>query len=419
MGTSKKLSAKRVESVTEPGRYGDGDGLWLQVTKIGDNTTKAWIYRFMLDRRARHMGLGAFPLFGLADARKRRDDAAKLIADGIDPIEHRNAQKAAIAAENAKALTFKECGEDYIEAHKSGWKSAKHEEQWRATLETYVYPVIGRLQVGDVEQSHILKILKPMWNTKTETASRVRGRIEKVLDRAKALKLRKGENPARWIGNLDQLLPAKSQVNPVRHHPALPYRDLPSFMEKLRARHGFSAKALEFTILTVARTNDTIGAKRSEIDGQEKLWTIPAARIKGKKGHRRRDHVVPLSDAALSILKDLPTDVDYVFPGESEGGGLSNMAMAEMLKAMGYSGDVATVHGFRSTFKDWCSEQTAYPNELSEMAMAHTVSDKVEAAYRRGDMREKRRRLMDDWAEFCASKPADANNVVPIRSAAQ
>lgn len=413
MGRStNKLSVKFIERKDlKPGLYGDGNGLYLQVS---NRETKAWVFRFMMAGRARKMGLGEVARVKLADARKKATAAHSLVVDGIDPIQERDDRKAKTLAENAKSMTFKECALGYIEAHRSGWKSPKHAGQWEATLKTYAYPVIGNLPVSSIEDAHILKILQPIWNTKTETASRVRGRIEKVLDRARALKLRSGENPARWNGHLDQLLPAKSQVKPVRHHPALPYRELPAFMAKLRKREGVSARALEYTILTIARTNDTIGAKWPEIDKQEKLWTVPKERVKGKKGARKRDHVVPLSDHALAILEDLPRDGEYVFPGGNEGEGLSNMAMAELLKEMGYAGDMATVHGFRSTFKDWCSEQTAYPNELSEMAMAHTVSDKVEAAYRRGDMREKRVRLMADWATYCQSKPIAGNNVFAI-----
>jgi integrase len=408
-----KLSVKFVErNDLKPGLYGDGNGLYLQVSA---QETKAWVFRFMMAGRARKMGLGEVARVKLADARKKATAAHSLVVDGIDPIEERNARKATAAVEQAKATSFKECAEGYIEAHKSGWKSDKHAGQWRATLETYAYPIIGSLPVGSIEDGHVMKILQPIWTTKTETANRVRGRIEKVLDRAKVLKLRTGDNPARWKGHLDHLLPAKSQVAPVEHHPALPYRELPDFMAKLRQREGVSARALEFTILTIARTGDTIGAKQSELDLKEKLWTVPAERVKGKKGARKRDHVVPLSKQALAILDDLPDAGDFVFPGGVEGRGLSNMAMAELLKEMGYSSEVATVHGFRSTFKDWCSEQTAYPNEMSEMAMAHTVSDKVEAAYRRGDMREKRRRLMNDWAKFCDSKGLTGNNVVSIR----
>jgi integrase len=411
-----KLSVKFTEKKDlKPGLYGDGNGLYLQVS---NTKTKAWVFRFMIAGRARKMGLGDFERVTLVDARKKAMAAHSLVVDGIDPIEERDARKAAVAVEKAKAMTFKECAEGYIQAHQSGWKSPKHASQWTATLATYAYHVIGALPVGAVDEAHVMKILQPIWNTKTETASRVRGRIEKILDRAKALKLRTGENPARWGGHLDQLLPRRSQVAPVEHHAALPYVDIPAFVAKLRQRDSVSARALEFTILTAARTGDTIGAKRHEIDASEKLWTVPAARLKGKKGGRKRDHAVPLTDRALAILEDLPVDGDFVFPGGKEGKGLSNMALAEALKDLGYSPTVATVHGFRSTFKDWCSEQTAYPNEMSEMALAHTVADKVEAAYRRGDLREKRRRLMQDWADFCGSAPrGESANVVPMRVA--
>jgi integrase len=403
-----KLSTKFTEkNDLKPGLYGDGGGLYLQVSRF---ETKAWVFRYMMAGRARKMGLGDFELVSLKEARKKRDAAYAQVVDGIDPIEDRGARKAAHAAEKAKAVTFKECAEGYIAAHESSWKSEKHAGQWAATLETYAYPVIGILPVQMIETAHVMKIVEPIWNTKTETASRVRGRIEKVLDRAKALKLRKGENPAAWRGHLDQLLPAKSQVSPVENHPALPYGELPAFMAKLRAKDGVSARALEFTILTVARTGDTIGATRKEIDSAEKLWTVPAARVKGKKGARKRDHVVPLTEQALAALNAVPIEGDYLFPGGKEGAGLSNAAMSELLKGMGYDPSVATVHGFRSTFKDWAGDLTAYPNEMSEMAMAHTVDDKVEAAYRRSDMREKRRRMMADWAAYCIGK----NNAIHV-----
>jgi integrase len=409
-----KLSVKFVDrNDLEPGLYGDGNGLYLQVSK---QKTKAWVFRFMINLRPRKMGLGDIASVSLKEARKKAHDARLKVIDGIDPIQERDDRRAARYAEKAKATTFKECAEGYIEAHKSGWKSDKHAGQWRATLETYAYPVIGQLDIGAIETAHILKILQPIWNGKTETASRVRGRIEKVLDRAKALKLRAGENPAAWRGHLDHLLPAKSQVAPVEHHPALPYRQLPAFMAKLRKRDGVSVRALEFTILTVARSGDTLGAKWQEIDKREKLWTVPADRVKGKKGARRRDHVVPLTHRALTILEDLPRDSDFIFPGGREDGGLGNVVMAYVLKEMGYSAHVATVHGFRSTFKDWVSEQTSYPNELSEMVMAHTVSDRVESAYRRGDMRDRRRRLMEDWTAYCDGKSVGGDNVVAMRS---
>lgn len=407
-----KLSVKFTEKPDlKPGLYGDGGGLYLQVS---DRQTKAWVFRFMMAGRARKMGLGDFDLVPLKDARKKREAAYGLVVDGVDPIDERATRKAALSAETAKALAFEQCAEGYIEAHKAGWKSAKHAGQWLATLKTYAYPVIGKLPVQMVETAHVMKIIEPIWKDKTETASRVRGRIEKVLDRAKALKLRTGENPAAWRGNLDQLLPAKSQVSPVENHPALPYAELPAFMAKLRAKEGVSARALEFTILTVARTGDTIGATRRELDRGEKLWTVPAARVKGKKGARKRDHAVPLTKQALAALDAVPVEGSYLFPGGKEATGLSNAAMSELLKGMGYAPDYATVHGFRSTFKDWAGDLTAYPNEMSEIAMAHTVDDKVEAAYRRSDMRERRRRMMADWAAYCDGKAIGGSNVVKI-----
>ncbi len=396
-----KLSVKFTEKDDlKPGLYGDGGGLYLQVS---DSQTKAWVFRFMIAGRARKMGLGDFDLVSLKEARKKRDAAYGLVVDGVDPIADRKARKAAQQAESAKALTFKQCAESYITANKSGWKSEKHAGQWESTLKTYAYPTIGDLPVQMIETAHVMKIIEPIWTTKTETASRVRGRIEKVLDRAKALKIRSGENPAAWRGNMEQLLPPKSQVAPVENFPALPYAELPAFMAKLRAKKGVSARALEFTILTVARTGDTIGATGQEINKAEKLWTVPAARVKGKKGARKRDHVVPLSKQALAALEAVPAEGDFIFPGGKEDAGLSNAAMSELLKGMGYSPDVATVHGFRSTFTDWVADETDYPNEMSELAKAHTVSDKVERAYRRGNMREKRRRMMADWAAYCAS----------------
>jgi integrase len=402
--TANRLSVKFVEkSDLKPGLYGDGNGLYLQVS---DRRTKAWVFRFMMAGRARKMGLGDFDRVKLADARKKATAAHMLVVDGVDPIEERNARKSEVMAAAAKATTFRECARKYLEAKRPGWKSLKYAKLVEAQLERYAYPVIGSLDVGAIDDGHVMKILEPIWNKKNATASRLRGDIEKILDRAKALKLRSGENPARWVGHLNQLLLAKSQVAPVRHHPAMPYSQLPAFMEKLRQRNSVSARALEYTILTCARTQDTIGGKWFEIDAGERLWTVPKERVKGKKGARRRDHVVPLSGAAMEILGDLPRADDFLFPGNKEGKGLSNMAMAELLKDMGVSPEVATVHGFRSTFKDWAAEQTHYPNELSEMAMAHTVSDKVEAAYRRGDMREKRRQLMTDWAAFCGGGAA-------------
>ncbi|MGY4312870.1 tyrosine-type recombinase/integrase [Bradyrhizobium sp. JR3.5] len=401
-----------------PGLYGDGDGLYLQVSprnptpKDKRRITKAWVFRFMIAGVARKMGLGDYDRVSLADARKKAAAAHLLVVDGIDPIADRDVRKAAQAAEKAKALTFKECAEGYIAAHRSGWKNAKHAAQWTSTLETYAYPIIGSLPVQMVETAHITKILQPIWTEKTETANRVRGRIEKVLDRAKVLELRTGENPARWRGHLDQVLPAKSQVAPVVHHPALPYPEIPDFMAKLRARNSISARALEFTILTAARTGDTIGGKVGEIDKAAKLWIVPKDRLKGKRGARKRDHVVPLSKQVLTVLETAPREGEYLFPGSEKGAGLSNAAMSELLKGMGYKPEYATVHGFRSSFRDWCGDMTSYPNEMAEIALSHTVSDKVEAAYRRSNMLERRRRLMQDWADYCASIPRAKTDIV-------
>jgi integrase len=397
------------------GFHCDGGGLYLSVKPLkagGEGVSRSWIFRYRRAGRLRDLGLGPITTVGLAAARERARGARQGLLDGIDPIEERQAARVAAAVTAARRMTFEQCAESYIEANRSGWKNEKHAGQWRATLLNYAYPVIGSLPVDVVETLHVMQILQPVWNTKTETASRVRGRIEKVLDRAKALKLRSGDNPARWTGHLDQLLPKRSQVAPVEHHEALPYAELPQFMTELRRLDSLSARALEFTILTAARTGDTIGAVRSEIDRKEGLWTVPAGRLKGKKGARMRDHVVPLSDRALQILEGLSEGPsEYLFAND-DGSPLSNMAMLECLRGLRPG---LTVHGCRSTFKDWCSEVTAFPNEMSEMALAHAVADKVEAAYRRGDMREKRRRLMDDWATFANRPASSASKIVPIR----
>jgi integrase len=430
-----KLTALQVTKAKAAGMFGDGGGLYLQITGGGKKQiAKSWIFRYRLNGHlskagkplAREMGLGSLANWTLAEARERARQQRQLLDRGFDPIEAREAHEAAAALAKAQMVSFEQCAKDYIRDHRAGWKNAKHADQWTSTLKTWVYPIIGGLSVGGITTDLVLKVLKQpvdkkdpdgptFWIARTETASRVRGRIENVLDWAYASKLREGENPARWKGLLDQLLPDRSTVAPVEHHKALPYADLPRFMAELRRRNSLSARALEHTILTAARTSDTIGAARTEFDREEGLWTVPAARLKGRRGRRKRDHVVPLSDRVLAILDDLPQDTEYLFAHE-DGAPLSNMAMLELLQGMGFGEDL-TVHGFRSTFKDWCSEQTGYPNELSEMALTHTVSDKVEAAYRRGDMRDKRRRLMADWAAYCERLPKAAEaNIVPLRA---
>ncbi|HEX2654103.1 MAG TPA: integrase arm-type DNA-binding domain-containing protein [Xanthobacteraceae bacterium] len=428
--TGGRLKALEVTKLKNPGMYGDGGGLYLQIAKGG---SKSWIFRYRFKGHtskagrplAREMGLGSAGTFTLAEARERAREKRQLLADGIDPIEQRKSQEMAATLAKAQMVPFQDCAKEYIKAHRSGWKSEKHAKQWTSTLETWVYPIIGSLAVSGITTDLVLKILEQpisdeldaptFWTARTETANRVRGRVETILDWAKARKLRDGENPARWKGLLDKLLPARSKVSPVLHHKALPYSDIPRFMAELRKRDSLSARALEYTILTAARTNDTIDADRTEIDKGNRLWTVPAPRLKGKKGARQRDHVVPLSDRAMQILDEPPQTSSYLF-AHDDGEPLSNMAMLELLQGMGFGEDL-TVHGFRSTFKDWCSEQTAYPNEMSEIALAHTVEDKVEAAYRRGDMREKRRRLMADWAAYCESTPAETkSNVVTLRA---
>ncbi|PIW28509.1 MAG: integrase [Rhodospirillales bacterium CG15_BIG_FIL_POST_REV_8_21_14_020_66_15] len=393
-----KLSAVAVRNQSKPGLHGDGGGLYLQVTKAG---VKTWIYRFMLSGRRRDMGLGPLHTVGLAEAREEARRCRQLVRQGIDPIEDRKTTKLAAKAEALKALTFKECAKAYIKAHEAGWKNDKHIAQWASTLTTYVYPTIGALSVDAIDTGLIMKVLEPIWTTKTETASRVRGRMEAILDWATVRKHRTGENPARWKGHLDHLLPARGKVQKAGHHSALPYDKVGAFLKALRAQEGIAPRALEFAILTAARTGEVIGATWQEIDMEKGLWTIPAERMKADKEHR-----VPLSEPALEILKDMQEvrDGDYVFPGGKPRRPLSNMALLVTLRRMQRT-DI-TVHGFRSTFRDWAAEQTNFSREVAEMALAHTVGDKVEAAYRRGDMFEKRVSLMEAWAVWCEERSA-------------
>lgn len=410
-----RLSALRVEKLKEPGYHADGAGLWLQVTASG---TKSWIFRFMLAGRAREMGLGAVHTIGLAEARIRAAECRKLLLDGIDPIEARNATKQARRISASKVLTFDEAAKAYIASHRAGWKNAKHAEQWENTLATYVSPVIGGYHVENISTALVRKVLDPIWQTKSETAARVRGRIESILDYwAATMEVHHYANPARWKGHLENLLPHRKEMAGAgvkaakrEHHAALPYTEIGGFFVSLREQTGIAAKALEFTILTAARTSEAIGARWDEIDFKAQAWTVPAERMKAKKEHRS-----PLSGRAIEILRELSKikQGEFVFPGRSNDSALSNMAMLQLLKRMG-RGDL-TVHGFRSTFRDWAAEQTNYPREVAEMALAHTVGDKVEAAYRRGDLFEKRRRMMEDWATYCARKPQAAGDVVPIR----
>lgn len=409
MRESNRLSAIKVTKLKEPGRYSDGHGLYLQVSKWG---TKAWVFRFMKNGRARHMGLGPLHTLTLQEARERARKARQALLEGIDPIEERTSVRLTERAEAAKRLAFKEAAEKYIAAHRAGWKNAKHADQWESTLSTYAYPIIGNLSVANIDTAHVLRIIEPIWGTKTETASRVRGRVESVLDWATARKFRQGENPARWRGHLDKLLPARSKVQKVEHHPAMPYADVGAFIHEVRAGSSISAQALEFTILTACRTAEVTGARWDEFDFVHKVWRVPGVRTKSGREHR-----VPLPSRALAILKEVPRikDNPFVFHGAREGQHLSNMAMLELLRER--RGDKFTVHGFRSSFRDWAAEQTNFPREIAEAALAHVLGDKTEAAYQRGDLLEKRRRLMDAWTRY-VSAPTRSSNVRAIGGAA-
>lgn len=359
------------------------------------------------------MGLGPLHTVSLAEARLEAEKCRKQLRDGIDPINHRNALKAARRLEGVQFMSFRECAEAYIRSHGAAWQNVKHASQWRNTLNTYAYPFIGDLSVQAVDTGLVMKALDPIWTKKPETASRVRGRIEAVLDWAAAREFRKGENPARWRGHLDKLLPALSKIRKVKHHAALPYSEIGTFMAELSQRDAISARGLEFLILTAARTGEVIGATWDEINFSGGVWTVPAERMKSDKEHR-----VPLSPKALEVAEGMKgvRQSNYIFPGNRAKSPLSNMAFLQLLKRMD-RGDL-TAHGFRSTFRDWAAEYTNYPNEVAEMALAHAVGDKVEAAYRRGDLFDKRCKMMDAWADYCGRvHEAVAGKVVPIKGA--
>jgi len=393
----RRLSALSASRQKKRGRHAVGDGLYLQVNKDG---ARSWIFRFSLQSRVREMGLGGYPAISLKQARDLAGDARLLLKRGEDPIEARRSNIQAVRAERAKRVTFRQAAERYIESHKAGWKNKKHLAQWSATLAAYVFPTIGNLWVGEIETSHISKILEPIWDTKTDTASRVRGRIENILDWAASRRYRQGDNCARWKGHFENLLAAKNKVRRKRHQPAMPFSELPAFMANLRGMDSVSARALEFTILTCARTGATTGGLWTEINLADAIWSVPGARAGTKL--RQDEHRVPLSKRVVQILRELPRlkGNDHIFIGAKHGRGLSSMAMLECLQ--GRYPDL-TVHGFRSSFKDWCSETTNFPDIVSEMALAHVIRNEVQAAYRRGELLEKRKRLMQRWAEFCGS----------------
>lgn len=353
----------------------------------------------MRDGRARAMGLGPVDIVPLKDARQRAYAARRLLLDNIDPLDHKKAARAAArASQPTNGPTFQQCAERYVAAHEAAWKNEVHRKQWRSTLATYCYPVLGELSVDAIDTGQIMQILEPIWTEKPETAGRIQGRIENIWDWAKARGYCAGENPARWKGHLAKLLPAKAKVRRVRHHPALPYDECPTLIKKLNSNASMSAYALRFTLLCATRTSETIGAEWPEFDLQARIWTIPAERMKAGRPHR-----VPLSDAAMNVLHfvgDLFTRDKFVFAGGIQAP-LSNMAMLMLLKGL-YPDK--TVHGLRSSFRDWAAEKTDFPREVAEAALAHVLGDKVEAAYLRGDFFEKRRQLMAAWAAFLAKK---------------
>jgi integrase len=407
-----KLTALKVARA-DIGMHADGDGLYLAVTSA---RARSWIYRYQVNgQKARDLGLGPAKDISLRRARELAAEARALKAEGIDPIEHRREQRKTEQLEAVKAITFKECCEQYIDLNGVAWRNPKHRQQWRNTLATYAYRTIGHLPVQAVDTGLVSKVLEPIWSTKPETASRVRGRIETILDWAKVKGYRAGENPAAWRGHLDKIFPAKTKVRKVKHHTALPYAEIPSFMAALRQRGGTAARALEFLILTAVRTGDVIGGEGDDalpmlwqhVDFNQKLWTIPRT----KTGD---EHRVPLSDAAFALLRERHAHYSHqphVFASPL-GQPLSCAAMDAVLKRMGFKG-CATVHGFRSTFRDWAAERTNYQNHVVEIALAHTIESKVEAAYRRGDLFNKRRDLMRAWGAYCSKTPTIAT-VVPI-----
>jgi integrase len=359
---------------------------------VSKSGAKSWLYKFMLNGRSREMGLGSLKAVSLADAREKAALCRSSLASGIDPIEARQADRSRNIAADQKTITFEDAADAYIAAHESGWKNTKHASQWHNTLRADAYSIAGKLSVSDIDTAVVMQILRPIWALKPETAGRLRGRIERILDWATVSGYRQGQNPAQWRGHLDNLLPAKSRIHSVKHHPAMPYQEIEGLLLQLRKRDGIAALALEFLIYTAARTSEVRGASWREFDLDSGIWTIPGPRTKVGKEHR-----IPLAERPLQIVRDLRsfTSGAFVFPGGKPGKGLSDMALLSVLRRLEIK---LTVHGFRSSFRDWAAEQTQVPREVAEQALAHTLGNKVEAAYLRSDFFEKRRDLMNLWA---------------------
>ncbi len=390
------LNARKVETAP-PGRHGDGRGLFLYVKKSG---SRSWVLRYQVAGRRRDLGLGAYPGVSLAMARERAVEARRLIANGEDPIAKK---------QQAKPKTFRDAALELIESKRPGWKNAKHAAQWTSTLEACAFPKLGQMQVAKIETADVIAALKPIWMEKPETANRVRQRIEAVIDYSSALGIREGDNPARWRGHLDHLLPKPTKVRAVSHHPALPHADIAEFMAALGQRSGVATRALTFTVLTAARSGETRGMTWGEVDLEARIWTVPAQRMKAGKEHR-----VPLTDAAIALLGDKRDADKLVFESEAKKGKpISDMSMTAVLRRMGR--DRTTVHGFRSTFRDWAGETTGFPREVIEAALAHGIKDKAEAAYARSDLFDKRRKLMEAWAAV-ATNSSRVGKVVAFSS---
>jgi integrase len=405
-----RLTARQVATAALPegenkALLHDGGGLYLQLMRSvsGDSINRSWLFKYELHGKRREMGLGSLQDFSLAEARQRHRSLRQQISDGIDPLVERRQRNAENAAESAKVVTFRYCFEQCLASHEGGWRNAEHRRQWRTSIEQDVLPIIGDLAVDDIGTPHVIRVLEPIWKTKPETASRTRGRIERVLAWATVRGFRSGDNPARWRGHLQEMFPAVGKVAKVNHHEAMAYVDVPAFMGKLRERDHIAARALEFTILTCARTGETLGATWDEIDLTSKTWAVPAARMKGGKEHR-----IPLSDRAVEILKTLPRDGERLF-------NIGEVRMLLMLREV--HGDKGpTVHGFRSSFRDWCSERTSYPPAVYEQALAHSIGSKVERAYSRSDLFQKRVRLMNEWATWCSRPAITGATVVALKA---
>ena len=417
-----KLTALGVTRLSKRGYYADGGGLYLQISASGN---KSWVFRFRVHGKLREMGLGPQHTVSLAEAREKAADCRRQRLDSKDPIEERRAVRVQAALDAAKVMTFRECAKACIASHEQTLGNPKHAAQWTSTLERYAYPVLGDVPVQKIDTALVLKVLEPIWADKTETATRVRQRIEKVLSYARARGYCNGDNPAHWGGHLSELLPAPTKLKEVEHFASLPHTQLGEFLRVLRRDEGVAASALEFTILTASRSGQIAmqpvkgmakAAKWSEVDLAAKVWIVPAERMKGKKS-ARREHRVPLSKQAIAVLKRMESirRSEFIFPGWKQGKPLSSGAMDALLERLNYN-TIATVHGFRATFKTWAEERTGFSNIVIEMAMAHTIGSKVEAAYMRGDLFEKRRKLMDAWGDFCerSAQHDTTENIISI-----